>query len=375
MTAGRHLPVRPAIDQLRHEAKDLLRQVRRGDPAAVADLIEHHPGRVEPGSAKLANAQLALARSYGVASWSRLMLACRVIDAIWLDDADALRALAIKHPPLIYEMARGTERCDWGPPMSYAANLGRDRIIEMLQGLGATDFLFDLDRATLHGKIDTARKLYDVMGRPCPPADCLGGPAFTLSATGTTLILEFGALVRDADGKRLAPVDVVLETDSRKPAAKHQILEMYVQHGLELPDTPTTALHSGRIDLLEEHLRRDPRLLERTFSHEETYPPEFGYHDEILATHGTPLAGGDAPAYVRRLRRDGDRPLAPRPGHESRREGRHRRRRSRRTHDSFLDRGVSTELLDESPGDAAGGPVHPDAPGPWRRPDRSRLTP
>jgi ankyrin repeat protein len=103
--------------------------------------------------------------------------------------------------------------------------------------------------------------------------------------------LELGAPVRDANGNRLAPVDVVLESDSRKPAAKHEILEMYVQHGLELPDTPTMALHRGRIDLLEEHLRRDPGLLRRTFTHEEIYPPEFGCHDEVLATHGTPLAG------------------------------------------------------------------------------------
>ena len=31
--------------------------------------------------------------------------------------------------------------------------------------------------------------------------------------------------------------------------------------------------------------------MRRTFTHEEIYPPEFGCHDEILATHGTPLAG------------------------------------------------------------------------------------
>ena len=83
----------------------------------------------------------------------------------------------------------------------------------------------------------------------------------------------------------------MLETDSRNPAAKHAILEMYAQHGLELPDTPTMALHRGRIDLLEEHLRRDPNLFERTFTHEEIYPPELGCHDEIQATQGTPLAG------------------------------------------------------------------------------------
>src|SRR5262245_25146976 len=51
------------------------------------------------------------------------------------------------------------------------------------------------------------------------------------------------------------------------------------------------ALHRGRIDLLEQHLRRDPALLQRTFTHEEIYPPELGCHDEVLATHGTPLAG------------------------------------------------------------------------------------
>src|ERR1700738_5456402 len=48
--------------------------------------------------------------------------------------------------------------------------------------------------------------------------------------------------------------------------------------------------HRGRIDLLEKHLRRDTGLLKRTFSHEEIYPPELGCGDEVMATHGTPLA-------------------------------------------------------------------------------------
>ncbi|HSD47288.1 MAG TPA: hypothetical protein VLB87_11735, partial [Pyrinomonadaceae bacterium] len=95
----------------------------------------------------------------------------------------------------------------------------------------------------------------------------------------------------DEHGRRLAPVDVVLETDSRNPEAKHRILEIYAQHGVELPDTPVMALHRGRIDLLAKHLRRDPQLLERTFSHEEIYPPDLGCHDEVLATQGTPLKG------------------------------------------------------------------------------------
>jgi hypothetical protein len=134
--------------------------------------------------------------------------------------------------------------------------------------------------------------LHAMIGSPrITDAAALTDPAYTLSASGTALMLELGAPVRDPHGKPLAPVDVVLESDSRNPDAKHQILEMYVQHGLELPDTATMALHRGRIDLLEKLLQRDPDLLRRTFTHEEIYPPEFGCHDAVLATHGTQLAG------------------------------------------------------------------------------------
>ena len=285
-----HLPVRPDLDQLKHQAKELLRAIRAGDPEALADVAEHHPKRMDPASAKLADAQLVLARKYQAPSWHRLALACRLIDAIWRDDLEAVRELITRHPRLIHEHATVRDS-NWGPPLSYAANLGRDRIIRMLYEHGARDLEHAIDRATLQGQIGTARILYDLLGRPPLPPDALGGPAYTLSATGTELMLEMGLRVLDERGARLAPVDVVLETDSRKPAAKHAILEMYARHGLELPDTPPMALHRGRIDLLEEHLRRDPGMLTRTFSHEEIYPPEMGCHDEVLATHGTPLAG------------------------------------------------------------------------------------
>jgi hypothetical protein len=175
--------------------------------------------------------------------------------------------------------------------MSYAANLGRDRIIDILLELGATDLEYAVARATLQGKVETARRLHSRLGSPRPRADALGGPAYTLSVDGTALMLELGAPVVDAAGRPVAPVDVVLESDGRNPSAKHAILEMYVAHGLELPDTPVMALHRGRIDLLERHLRRDLSLLRRTFAFAEIYPPELGCHDPVQATHGTPLGG------------------------------------------------------------------------------------
>jgi hypothetical protein len=289
--SDRHIPVRPDLDQLKHQAKDLLRDIRGGDASAIDEFTRNHPKPFTHGEAILADAQLALARSYGIKSWPRLVQACNLIDAIWNDDVNTVHELVTKNPSLIHENARGTEKCNWGPPMSYAANLGRNEIIKMLVNLGATDFEHALDRAALQSKIDTAELLHGFMGSPPPPDGALSGPAYTLSVSGTAFALRVGARVKDDSGKILAPVDVVLETDSRNPSAKHAILEMYAAHGLEFPDTPVMALHRGRIDLLEEHLRRDPNLLERTFTHEEIYPPELGCHDEVLATQGTPLAG------------------------------------------------------------------------------------
>ena len=287
----RRLPVRPDLDQLRHQAKDLLRAIQTGDPAALAELREYHPSPIEPSSAKLADAQLVLARSYEASSWTRLVQAVQLVDAIWRDDIETVRDLVTRNPNLIHEEALIRRNSNWGPPMTYAANVGRDRIIQMLHSLGATDLRSAMGRAALQGKIGTARMLHAMLGKPVPPDGALGGPAYTLSLEGTALLFALGARARDDSGKRLAPVDVVIETDARNPAAKHAILEMYAQHGVELPDTAPMALHRGRIDLLEEHLRRDPDLLSRTFSHREIYPAEMGCGDPIDATVGTPLGG------------------------------------------------------------------------------------
>ncbi len=287
--ADRHFPVRPNLVQLRHQAKELLRDLRRGDLPAAAELKKHHPRNIEPLEAKLADAQLVLARSYGIPSWPRLVLACRMTNAIWQDDDHTVRDLVIKNPQLLHEDARGVKG-NWGPPMSYAANLGRDRIIALLHQLGADDVQFAFDRACLQGKLDTARQLYAMGARPV--LDSVMGPAETQSGSGLALLLELGAAISDEHGDGLAPVAMLLETYSRNPLGKHECLELLAQHGISLPDTPPMAVHRGRIDLLEEHLRRDPDLLARTFSHEEIYPPELGCHaDHSLALHGTPLAG------------------------------------------------------------------------------------
>jgi len=287
--ADRHFPVRPNLNQLRHQAKELLRAIRQGDPTAAAELRKHHPEGREPRNAKLVDAQLALARSYGLPSWPRLVIACRMTDALWRGDSDAVRELVLEDPRLLQEDARGVEG-NWGPPMSYAANLGQDRIVQMLRDLGAVDLQQAFERACLQGRLDTARKLYAMGSRPV--AGSVMGPCETLSGSGLALLFVLGAEFMDEHGDPRAPLALILQTYGRNPEGKHRCLDLVAQRGIDLPDTPPLAVHRGRIDLLEAHLDRDPRLLTRTFAHEEIYPRELGCHaDPSLALHGTPLAG------------------------------------------------------------------------------------
>jgi len=268
----RHLPVRPDLAKLKRQAKELQRVMRADDPFVTP-----------------AQAQAALAESYGVASWPRLALACAVADAIWKDDVEGLRSLLTRHPELLHEDVRGT-KSNWGPPLSYAANIGQTNVIEMLLEFGANDIQPAFERAVLQGEIDTARRLMRVGAEPL--AGSVMGPCETLDIDGLTFLIEHGAPFTDATGDALAPLALLLQTYSRAPLGKHACLEFVAKLGVALPDTPPMAFHRGRTDLLAAHLKRDPALLTRTFTHAEIFPPELGCStDESLALHGTPLDG------------------------------------------------------------------------------------
>src|SRR5262245_65175716 len=99
----RRLPVRPNLEQLQRQAKELLRAIHASDANAIAELREHHPESIDPSAAKLADAQLVLARSYRASSWTRLVHAVKLADAIWRDDADTVRELITGNLALVHE--------------------------------------------------------------------------------------------------------------------------------------------------------------------------------------------------------------------------------------------------------------------------------
>jgi hypothetical protein len=289
--AVRRLPVRPDLEQLHRQAKELLRAIHSGAAEAVAELREHHPEAIDPAAAKLADAQLVLARSYQAASWTRLVHAVRLADAIWRDDLDQVRDLVTGNPALIHEDVLIRTDSNWGPPMTYAANLGRDDIIRFLHRHGARDAESAAGRAALQGKVDTVHLIHDLAGRPPLNKLSLAGPAYTLSVEGTAVLFTLGARIVRPDGVDANTMEHLLGTDSRNPPAKHRILEMYVEHGFEPPDTPVMALHRGRIDMLEAHLARDPALLTRTFDKPDVYPLAPACMEDPYTAQGTPVHG------------------------------------------------------------------------------------
>ena len=287
------LPVHPDLEQLHRQAKELLKAIHAGDSDAIAELREHHPEAIDPAVVKLADAQLVLARAHQASSWTRLVQAVKMADAIWRDDLDAVRALIDGNPALLHEDVLIRADSNWGPPMTYAANLGRDRIIRFLHSRGAKDLEPAAGRAALQGKVDTVRVIWDLAGRPSPEKMGWGfaSPAYTLSVEGTAILFALGRRVDGPHGVDTNAIEHLLGTDSRNPPAKHRILEMWIEHGFEPPDTPVMALHRGRLDLLDAHLQGDPTLLTRTFDIADVFPLAPACYRDPYTAQGTPVHG------------------------------------------------------------------------------------
>ena len=88
------LPPRPDPEQLRKQAKDLLKSHRSGDAEALRRFREHHPDfsgtsatDLPTAAVSLADAQLVLAREYGFASWPKLK---EHVDSLLLETRDPL---------------------------------------------------------------------------------------------------------------------------------------------------------------------------------------------------------------------------------------------------------------------------------------------
>jgi ankyrin repeat protein len=284
------LPERPDLRHLKGQAKDLLR---------------------EGGARTLSRAQLLVARRYGFPSWPKLKAHVESLreigqlkEAIDAEDLERVidlmtRSPALHRAPLGYsqngpltsvaecriprrmptatrlEMARwmiehGSDVHQGGDGPLMRAALADERIpmMELLVARGA-----DVN-ALWAGH-------YPIICAPCE----------ALAPRVLAWLLERGADPSVVAEKYGNPAAMVIGTYSRDAPARQECLEVLARAGVALPDTPCMALHRGRLDLLEAHLRRDSLLLERRFTDAEIYPAELG----IAAGDGltaTPVDGG-----------------------------------------------------------------------------------
>ncbi|HUB53291.1 MAG TPA: ankyrin repeat domain-containing protein, partial [Terracidiphilus sp.] len=118
----KQLPLRPSLEQLRKQAKRLLRAQQAVDAEALARIRESHPRwknlleeQIAALPFALTDAQLVIASEYGFASWARLQAHVKTLeaanssaeavaalrDAAGKGDVARLTALLDEHPDLI----------------------------------------------------------------------------------------------------------------------------------------------------------------------------------------------------------------------------------------------------------------------------------
>jgi hypothetical protein len=286
----RQLPERPNLRHLKLQAQALV----KSDEAAT-----------------IAKAQFAIAREYGFASWPKLKAHVELLTetgelkaAIDAEDYDRAKAMMTKNPalhraPIGYNKngpltwvaecrvprrppsAARLELARWmiengsdvhqggdGPLMRAALSDSKIPMMELLVAHGANV------NALWNGN-------YPIICAPCE----------TLAPESLKWLLKHGADPRIESENCGSPLSMVVATYSRYLEGKQSCLEVFAQMGFTLADTPAMALHRGRVDLLEAHLKDNPTLLEHRFTEAEIFPPEIGIKPGD-GLHVTPMAGG-----------------------------------------------------------------------------------
>ena len=149
MSTPTPLPARPSLEQLRKQAKELLRALRAGDPASRSRFAAAHRGDQSQGM-RLADAQFVIARELGFASWARLKHHIAALErpsdfdeplwgrdtwpfltAVYAGDEKTVKQMLAREPSL--------SRAEYAylQPLHYAVRGGRESMVRLLLAAGA----------------------------------------------------------------------------------------------------------------------------------------------------------------------------------------------------------------------------------------------
>jgi hypothetical protein len=288
--SSRLLPEHPDLRHLKDQAKDLLRAGQ---------------------AASLANAQLQVARQYGFASWPKLKAHVESLQtvgelkqAIDSNDLERVKRMMSRNPNL-HRAPLGYAK---NGPLTWVAECRVPREAPSDARLLMARWMIEngsdvhqggdgpLMRAALADmRIPMMELLVDnganvnALWNGSYPIIC--APCETLAPRALKWLLDHGADPQVAARDYGSPLNMLVCTYSRNAKGKNACLEVFAEAGFRLPDTPAMAFHRGRIDLLEDHLDRDPSLLQHRFQESEIFPAELGIKPGD-GLHVTPIAGG-----------------------------------------------------------------------------------
>jgi len=138
--ATRRMSEHPDLDQLKRQAKELLRAFLAGETEAVAEVNAHY-GQADPATFALHHAQLVLARSYGFESWPKLkayvdgITVRRLADAVRAGDIAEVRRMLQARPELgNMAMSYGDEH----RPIHFAVMKRAPEMVRLLMQYGAS---------------------------------------------------------------------------------------------------------------------------------------------------------------------------------------------------------------------------------------------
>lgn len=190
------LPYRPSLEHQRKRARALMRAYCAGDGAAAERVQALHPRPPAADAFKLSDAQLVVARGYGVPSWPKLKAridrltrsaADRFVDAVKAGDTAGVRQLLADHPDLsgrinapLFDFGRRAVHAARGNPdlldllLAHGADINaksdwhkggfgilEDATPDQAEALLARGAVLDVWAAANLGRIDDLRRLVD----------------------------------------------------------------------------------------------------------------------------------------------------------------------------------------------------------------------
>lgn len=246
------LPARPSLEQLRKQAKELLRRARAGDSVAQERLRLVKPRLGAPDrvdEATLADAQFALARAYGFESWAALV---HHVEALLQARAEAEASTTAAGPLDPFERIAAD--------MLAASQAGDAEALQRLNTIYGSRFTADELRAQLR------QRLHAISGAPPTPASPSPSPAsISLESAAAASRAESSSEPSDAAALTLA--------DTRLLVARMYFFESwdaFARSSVQPPSDPRTVRHGMsstppfyRIDWHTRTLEPSPPLSDR----------------------------------------------------------------------------------------------------------------